>query len=581
MAPTVSLCMIARNESEALPRCLEAARPWVDEIVVVDTGSSDNTADIARRHGARVVNWPWRDDFAAARNESLRHASGDWILVLDADEILTQGSGEALRRACLAGGEIVGFLVKILCPRDGDGGLVRLNWFPRLFRNLPGVRFDGVIHEQVIESLATRGAIERSAIEVLHTGYTLTAEEMAAKSQRNLRLLRRQLDREPSYAPGWFQLAETYVLMGKLDEAIEAYRRCLVLLRSSRLTLPAGVIAVALQNMGAALLARGNDAEGVDSLEAALAVDPGLVPAHVHLGTHALRRQRAADAANHFAQALAFIDQRGDEAEYETSPWLVHFLHGCAQARQEKLPEAIASFEAAVRINPRHAESLWLLALTAGNAGDWRRCLAALDRLALVGRDDFALHAQRATALGMLGRHAEAFESAERALAFEPGSAPVLALAAESLARTDRPAEAAACYERLAEASPDSPMPLLALAQCREAVGDREAMMRSYERAVSLAPDSPAVLFALGSACLRMDALEAAEECLTAAVERDGSRADYRLNHALCLIKRGETARAQEALEGIVARWPQLQQARELSALIARLPGAGPVGGRR
>jgi tetratricopeptide (TPR) repeat protein len=124
-------------------------------------------------------------------------------------------------------------------------------------------------------------------------------------------------------------------------------------------------------------------------------------------------------------------------------------------------------------------------------------------------------------------------------------------------------------------------MPLLALAQCREAVGDREAMMRCYERAVSLAPDSPAVLFALGSACLRMDALEAAEECLTAAVERDGSRADYRLNHALCLIKRGETARAQEALEAIVRRWPQLQQARELSALIARLPGAGPVGGRR
>ncbi len=92
--------MIVRNESAGLPGTLAAARPWVDEIVVVDTGSTDGTREVARSHGARVVEWAWRDDFAAARNESLRHATGDWILVLDADEVLTEASGPALRAAC-------------------------------------------------------------------------------------------------------------------------------------------------------------------------------------------------------------------------------------------------------------------------------------------------------------------------------------------------------------------------------------------------------------------------------------------------------------------------------------------------
>ena len=79
---TVSLCMIVKNEEAYLADCLASAKPFVDEMVIVDTGSTDRTVEIAERFGAKVFHFPWCDDFAAARNESLRHASGDWILVL-------------------------------------------------------------------------------------------------------------------------------------------------------------------------------------------------------------------------------------------------------------------------------------------------------------------------------------------------------------------------------------------------------------------------------------------------------------------------------------------------------------------
>src|SRR5579863_6345186 len=88
--PRRSLCMIVRNEEKNLAACLRSVADLMDEIVVVDTGSTDRTRDVARRFRARVVDFPWIDNFAAARNESLRHATGNWIFWLDADERLTR-----------------------------------------------------------------------------------------------------------------------------------------------------------------------------------------------------------------------------------------------------------------------------------------------------------------------------------------------------------------------------------------------------------------------------------------------------------------------------------------------------------
>ena len=106
----LSLCLIAKNEEALLPGCLESVRGHVDDIVLVDTGSTDRTMAIAREAGATVLERPWDDDFSAPRNLAARHARGEWILMLDADERLAPGAGRALERAVKRGGFDVGMV---------------------------------------------------------------------------------------------------------------------------------------------------------------------------------------------------------------------------------------------------------------------------------------------------------------------------------------------------------------------------------------------------------------------------------------------------------------------------------------
>lgn len=111
--PQISLCMIVKNEEDVIARCLQSAKNAVDEIIVVDSGSTDRTAAIALSEGAAVHHRPWRHDFSAARNESIALAAGDWILVLDADETLEEGHGALLREMMERSPEADGFLCKL------------------------------------------------------------------------------------------------------------------------------------------------------------------------------------------------------------------------------------------------------------------------------------------------------------------------------------------------------------------------------------------------------------------------------------------------------------------------------------
>ena len=130
-APSVSLCVVVRDEEELLPGCLEAAAPAADEVVVVDTGSTDGTVAVAAGFGARVLHVPWEDSFSAARNVALAAARGDWILFLDADEHLEAG-GAARLRPLLAG---EGALALPLTNLTGDGTTASVSHTVRAWRS--------------------------------------------------------------------------------------------------------------------------------------------------------------------------------------------------------------------------------------------------------------------------------------------------------------------------------------------------------------------------------------------------------------------------------------------------------------
>lgn len=223
--PALTLCMIVRNEGPRLATCLASVRGLADEIVVVDTGSSDGTGDLARELGARVVDFPWCDDFGAARNAGLAAANGRWILVLDADETLPSASHAPLR-ALLSGPTSRAYNLVQRSTLPGGAATVAVH-IVRLFPHHPSVRFERPIHEQVNTSLERAGCqVIDTDIEFLHSGYADPAA-MTGKRERNRAIIAAALANDPEGDPNlrYFH-ANSFFDAGDHAAAAAEYLRC-------------------------------------------------------------------------------------------------------------------------------------------------------------------------------------------------------------------------------------------------------------------------------------------------------------------------------------------------------------------
>ena len=202
MSAKISLCVIAKNEEQNIRRCLDSVKKAVDEIIVVDTGSTDDTASIALACGAKVYHFPWNGNFSDARNASLDHAGGDWVLYLDADEELAgEESRGGLRRA-VKDDSVEGYFLKIINYLGAEGHIEsHQDVVFRLFRNRREYRFQGAIHEQVAEAIKEKNvsAVFRLAEGVLinHYGYLDSSVDSRDKINRNLGIIAKEMEREP------------------------------------------------------------------------------------------------------------------------------------------------------------------------------------------------------------------------------------------------------------------------------------------------------------------------------------------------------------------------------------------------
>jgi tetratricopeptide (TPR) repeat protein len=228
MAQRVSLTMIVKNEEQNLPACLASAADLVDELIVVDTGSTDRTKRVAARHGARVFDFPWVDDFAAARNEALRHATGDWILWLDADDRIDEPNRRKLRGLfAQLGNENVAYTLRCISHSSSDAGSATEIEHVRLFRRHPQIRWQGRIHEQVLPSIERLGGTQRRAdVAIHHYGYSNPAERRR-KLERDLRLLQAASAEDPNDALTLFHLGWTWDLLGNPQQALHVLGRFL------------------------------------------------------------------------------------------------------------------------------------------------------------------------------------------------------------------------------------------------------------------------------------------------------------------------------------------------------------------
>lgn len=227
MPNTISLCMIAKNEEKHIARCIESAKPFVDQIVVVDTGSTDFTVEIAEGLGAEVYHHIWQDDFALARNQSLEYATGDWILFLDCDEALQPETAPMLREAA-QNDAYQGYWVNITNMFNEQPSTTFTGF--RLFRNNPLHRFEVPIHEQILPSVIRNSSADKighSNITIYHYGYENEPAVYKNKIERNLRILYKAMKDygQTGFLP--FYIAVEHQKLGEYEKALEYYQMSL------------------------------------------------------------------------------------------------------------------------------------------------------------------------------------------------------------------------------------------------------------------------------------------------------------------------------------------------------------------
>lgn len=230
----ISQCMIVKNEEKNIRTALSWGKGVVDEQIVVDTGSNDRTVEIAREMGAKVYHFEWINDFSAAKNYAIAKCTGDWICFLDADEYFDEKDAKALRRIL----EQVGSLYTIadgkkqkynvikspLVNIDTSGRAVNVTEQVRIFRNLPYIRYQGIIHERLKTGKGRSLVVYelKGQLKIFHTGYAWSDDKpMAAKGERNLELIQKAIQTRPDNAMLYFYASESLALLGRFEEAAE------------------------------------------------------------------------------------------------------------------------------------------------------------------------------------------------------------------------------------------------------------------------------------------------------------------------------------------------------------------------
>ena len=210
----IALVLIARNEAALIRRCLDSVRPWVDQMLVLDTGSSDDTVQLAQDAGAQVAHFTWIDDFAAARNHALSLVNADWNVVLDADEWVSEG-GPALASLRHVLPDFVG-AIRVDSDFSATGSdACASSWISRVLPR--GVRYAGRIHEQPVHGLEVR----RLSVQIGHCGYRPQA--LAAKQGRNAALLEQALRELPGDGYLLYQLGKDHAVYKRFEAAADCF----------------------------------------------------------------------------------------------------------------------------------------------------------------------------------------------------------------------------------------------------------------------------------------------------------------------------------------------------------------------
>ena len=358
LMPSISLCMIVKDEEQYLPQCLASVKNLVDEIVIVDTGSTDNTKEIAKAAGAKVFDFAWQNDFSTARNFSLSQATKEWILVMDADETLALQDHPRFRELLIwtikHHPKTLGFKFHqrnyindrhtaelVLC--DPESGYTEQQGFAgytlatpvRLFRR--GLEYQFAVHEAVEPAiLAAKGGIFDSKIPIHHFNERKGAQAAAAKVASYGAMAGAQADATPQDPKPFYELGLSQSAEGKLDEAIVSFKTVLALNSGYRHP---------YSNLAEIYLRQHKVDESVAMLQKAIATKP-IAADHYNLGLLQARQKNYPEAEQSLRAAINLEPKRVEF--YATLSSLY--------ARMEQFGKALKIFDICIQQNPARVE---------------------------------------------------------------------------------------------------------------------------------------------------------------------------------------------------------------------------------
>ena len=548
--------MIVRNEEEFLPGCLESIKDAVDEIIVVDTGSTDRTVEIAESFGAKVYRHPWNDNFTEARNYSLSYATCDWILQIDADEALEQEDIPLLRKA-IHSDLYNGVLIAIY--NHMPNGLSKF-YYKRLFRR--GVsRYEGIIHEQII----VEGTIVHAEIRIYHYGYKLSKEKMEAKDNRNKELLLRQIEEDPNNTFAWCNLNRIYRSKREFAKAVKNGKHALSLKRYEEDT---ATYLTLLYDTAYCCLKTGRLDEGTQLCHEGLQRNPENLNLLFTLGGIYFKQERYIEAINTHEE---FLRQRETA---EKSPnldanvvdtWsfgsIIRDNIGQCYRLLRDYEKAINCLKDAIAQDDQCLNLYKSLFLCYIEIEDFLNAESVLESAVEAGIADDFTFVQLGDLYKRENRFDEAIKEYGKAIEINPDNLDAYNSWGYVLLMKGQKEDAHSKLSRALELDPDHAWARLNLVKLRLAQGASREALEEIDKLISLRPESAQIYRDAGDICVKLERYEKAIDLYVECIRRDATDKVTISNMASCYAKLGHLESAQIAYQTALSIDPNYSEA--------------------
>ncbi len=362
---TISACMIVKDEAALLPGCLESIRSWVNEIIVVDTGSNDNTVSIAMSYGAKVFNQQWEGDFSKHRNFSIEQATSDWVFIIDADERMCEEDVSRLKEVINSDEHSI-VSINVFNVYSKSEKITTFLPSIRFFRRDLNLRYEGIVHNRLI--FPENATIVRANIKLKHLGYDLSPELMRKKFERSHALLEKQLQKHPNDAFALFNLAQLLRGAGKDNpdlfsaEIINLASKAVALTNPQELS-SRNIHLMCLDQLGWAYFYKGDLKQALLFARRALThkpdyLDPLLLLGHIY--SQSKEYEQAASAYHRYIEIQVQYDPTAEKDNIilvnPDSRATAYYGLGLLAQREENFTEARRYYNKTIELNPEYLD---------------------------------------------------------------------------------------------------------------------------------------------------------------------------------------------------------------------------------